>query len=198
MTDPNPSAPVDDDAADVGLMQRAGQGDQAAFEQLVARYQHVVVGTVARMLGSASEAEDIAQQVFLRLWKCAPRYKPTAKFRTFLFTITRNLVFNESRRRKRWKQHSLDEQAEDGHREMPGAPAGQPDAALMQSELREAVDKAVAALPEKQRSAVILRRYQNMPYEEIASALNLSVPAVKSLLFRARSTLRESLAAFLR
>ena len=91
---------VSDDASDVSLMAKVAQGDHAAFEELVTRHQYAVVGTVAKMLGNPSEAEDIAQQVFLRLWKSASRYKPTAKFTTYLFTITRNLVFNETRRKR--------------------------------------------------------------------------------------------------
>ena len=197
MTDSKPPDRSDEDAEDVALMRRAGQGDHEAFEELVTRHQHAVVGTVAKMLGNASEAEDIAQQVFVRLWKSAPRYKPTAKFTTFLFTITRNLVFNEARRRQRKKEHSLDEQEDEWHRQVPESEQGQPDAQLLQSEMRAAVDQAIQSLPEKQRLAVVLRRYEQMPYEEIAKVLDLSVSAVKSQLFRARTALRESLERFL-
>lgn len=182
---------------DVALMARAAKGDHQAFEDLVTRHQHAVVGTVAKMLGNPSEAEDIAQQVFLRLWKSAPRYKPAAKFTTFLFTITRNLVFNETRRKQRRKEHSLDEQEDDWHQQIPESDESQPDSRLVQDELRRAVDQAIADLPEKQRLAVILRRYEQMPYEEIAQILELSVSAVKSQLFRARTALRESLQRFL-
>lgn len=197
MTDPTPSARGDDDAEDVLLMSKAARGDHDAFEELVLRHQHAVVGTVAKMLGNPTEAEDIAQQVFLRLWKSAPRYKPSAKFTTFLFTITRNLVFNETRRKQRRKEHSLEEQEEDWHQRVPESSERQPDARALQSEMQRAVDQAIAALPAKQRLAVILRRYEQMPYEEIADVLNLSVSAVKSQLFRARTALRESLQHFL-
>lgn len=197
MTASTPPDRGDEDAEDVALMRRVGQGDHDAFEALVTKHQHAVVGTVAKMLGNASEAEDIAQQVFVRLWKSAPRYKPTAKFTTFLFTITRNLVFNETRRRQRKKEHSLDEQEDDWHRQVPESEQGQPDAQLLQSEMRAAVDQAIQSLPEKQRLAVVLRRYEQMPYEEIAKVLDLSVSAVKSQLFRARTALRESLERFL-
>ncbi|NIP96610.1 MAG: sigma-70 family RNA polymerase sigma factor [Akkermansiaceae bacterium] len=193
MTEPTPPERVDDDAVDVSLMKEVAKGDHRAFEELVTRHQHAVVGTVAKMLNNASEAEDIAQQVFLRLWKCAPRYKPTAKFTTFLFTITRNLVFNESRRKQRRKEHSLDEQEDDWHRQIPEGGENRPDTRLLQTEMDQAVDNAIANLPEKQRLAVVLRRYEQMPYEEIAGILDLSVSAVKSQLFRARTSLRESL-----
>src|SRR5947207_15146839 len=91
----------EDDADDLRLMQLVGRGDTGAFEQLIERHQALVIGTVARMLGSNSDIEDIAQQVFLRVWKSASRYQPRAKFTTWLLKITRNLVFNEMRRSKR-------------------------------------------------------------------------------------------------
>ena len=186
-----------DDATDVSLMAKIAQGDHAAFDELVSRHQYAVVGTVAKMLGNPSEAEDIAQQVFLRLWKSAPRYKPTAKFTTYLFTITRNLVFNETRRKSRRSEQSLDEQTEDWHQQFQEEEHNQPDEQILQMELQQAVDKAVRSLPDKQRMAVVLRRYENMSYEEIADVLGISVSAVKSQLFRARSSLRESLKSFL-
>ena len=197
MTNSPPDDQVDENAIDVALMTRAGSGNHAAFEELIERHQHAVVGTVAKMLGNASDAEDIAQQVFVRLWKSAGRYKPTAKFTTYLFTITRNLVFNETRKRQRRKEHSLDEQEDDWHQQIPEDGHSQPDDQLLQAELQQAVDKAIADLPEKQRLAVVLRRYERMPYEEIATVLELSVSAVKSQLFRARTALRESLQKFM-
>lgn len=198
MTEASSSDRADDDKEDVALMAKVARGDHDAFEELVTRHQHAVVGTVAKMLGNASEAEDIAQQVFLRLWKSAPRYKPSAKFTTFLFTITRNLVFNESRRRQRRKEHSLEEQEEEWHQQVSEDGSPQPDDELLQQEMRKAVDKAIASLPEKQRMAVVLRRYEQMPYEEIADVLKLSVSAVKSQLFRARHALREALSNYLK
>jgi RNA polymerase sigma-70 factor, ECF subfamily len=197
MTQPTPEDRSDPNAIDVALMFRAGKGDHAAFQELVERHQQAVVGTVAKMLGNASEAEDISQQVFIRLWKSAARYTPTAKFTTYLFTITRNLVFNETRKRQRRKTHSLDEQEDAWHKQLAEPEEGQPDVRMLQGELRSAVDAAIASLPEKQRLAVVLRRYEQMPYEEIAEVLELTVSAVKSQLFRARTTLRELLERFL-
>jgi len=188
---------TDENSLDVELMARAGAGDHEAFRQLVERHQNAVVGTVAKMLGNASEAEDIAQQVFLRLWRHAKRYRPDAKFTTYLFTIARNLVFNETRRLSRRKEVSSDEREENSHSSIAADPVRQPDNELLQAELRAAVDQAIAALPEVQRMAVVLRRYEQMPYEEIAKVLDLSVSAVKSLLFRARTTLKESLKGYL-
>ena len=190
-------AHTDENSRDILLMERIAAGDHHAFRELVLRHQNAIVGTVAKMLGNASEAEDIAQQVFLRIWRHAKRYRPEAKFTTYLFTITRNLVFNESRRKKRRNEVSSDEREENSNASVPADPNKQPDAEILQQELRNAVDKAIAGLPEPQRMAVILRRYEQMPYEEIAKVLELSVSAVKSLLFRARTTLRDSLSSYL-
>ena len=189
----------DDDATlrDHAWMERIGRGDHEAFRELVTAYQDIVVGTVARMLGNSADAEDIAQQVFLRIWRHASRYRPDAKFTTYLFTITRNLVFNETRRRSRKREVSGDEREDAFHLQHETAATERPDAELQHTELQRAVDAAIAALPEVQRTAVILRRYEDMPYEEISKVLELSVPAVKSLLFRARSSLRESLKIYL-
>ncbi|HRQ90147.1 MAG TPA: sigma-70 family RNA polymerase sigma factor, partial [Bacteroidia bacterium] len=101
---------------DVALMLRVRDGDFEAFEQLVEIHQRAVVGTVAKMLGGPSDAEDIAQQVFIRVWKSAARYEPQARFTTWLFTIARNLVFNEVRRRQRKPTVSVEEREETTHR----------------------------------------------------------------------------------
>lgn len=186
-----------DNDIDVALMMRVKEGDEAAFEELIKRHQSMIVGTVAKMLGSTTDSEDIAQQVFIRLWKSAPRYKVKAKFTTFLYTIMRNLVFNESRRRSRKKESSINEREDDFHLQEEDLQTKSPHQQILQDELQSAVDKAIAELPEKQRMAVILRRYENMPYEEIADVLKTSVSAVKSQLFRARTTLRDSLQSYL-
>lgn len=177
-------------------MLRTARGDTAAFAQLVERHQMLVVGTVARMLGNNSDVEDVAQQVFVRVWKSAARYAPRAKFTTWLLTITRNLVFNETRRRKRHPVTTLDAHETDEHL-LPDSAGAVPDQALLDRELELAIDSAILSLPEKQRMAVILRRYENKSYEEIAEVLSLSVPAVKSVLFRARSEMRAALSRYL-
>lgn len=190
-----PEASSDEES--VRLMLRVRDGDTAAFEQLVNMHQRAVIGTVTRMLNNVDDAHDVAQQVFVRVWRSAARYEPSAKFTTWLFTIMRNLVFNELRRRSRKREVSVEEQAEEHHRDLAAPARHNPDAATQQTELEAAIDKAIQALPEKQRLAVSLRRYEDMPYEEICTVLGMSLSAVKSLLFRARNDLKEKLAAYL-
>ena len=193
----SPPGRTPEDAEDIRLMALASAGDMAAFEQLVERHQRMVVGTVGRMLGTNSDAEDIAQQVFVRVWKNVKRYEPRAKFTTWLLKITRNLVFNELRRRSRHPAVPLQSETDEEERPLKDEQAVAPDAALLDHELQDAIDAAIAQLPETQRMAVILRRYEELSYEEIAEALDQSVSAVKSLLFRARTELRESLKRYL-
>jgi len=178
-------------------MAGAARGDTAAFEILVTRHQHSVVGTVAKMLGDAAEAEDIAQQVFVRVWKSAPRYQPSAKFTTWLMTITRNLVFNEMRRRRRAHLVPMENSDPDEPQHQFPDEIATPQQQVLDSELSAAVESAIAGLPEPQRTAIILRRYQDMPYEEIAVVLKTTPAAVKSLLFRARGELKEKLKKYL-
>jgi len=187
--------PPESDESDDVLMRAVATGDQQAFRRFVERHQSLVIGTVARMLG-AGDAEDIAQQVFLNVWKSAPRWRPEAKVTTWLMTITKRLVFNESRRRSR--SRILPRQREDDPSpEIPGATPS-PDREILERELHEAIGTAMTLLPAKERMAVVLRRYEGMAYEEIASVLGTTVPAVKSLLFRARNTLREKLGPYLK
>ncbi len=195
----NPAAPASgsDDDRDLVLMRRIAEGDEVAFAELVEIHQHAVLGTVAKMLGNATEAEDVAQQVFVRVWRSAPRYQPTAKFTTWLFTITRNLVFNEIRRRQRKPAVSLEEREEENFGTLSVDGEMKPDEFALHAELETAVDAAIQRLPEKQRMAVVLRRYQEMAYEEIGEILGLSLPAVKSVLFRARAQLKEDLQKYL-
>jgi RNA polymerase sigma-70 factor, ECF subfamily len=197
MADPEAPARSGDDAEDVRLMRLIAGGDTTAFEQLIERHQTLVAGTVARMLGSNSDVEDIAQQVFIRVWKSAGRYVARAKFTTWLLKITRNLVFNEMRRAKRHPH--LPVQIEPEAEEMPlkDEATATPDATLLQAELQGEIEKAIMLLPDTQRMALVLRRYEELSYEEIADALDLSVPAVKSLLFRARTELRDRLKDYL-
>jgi len=177
---------------EIEWMARIRDGDMEAFRCLVEAHQARVVGTISKMLGSDAEAEDLAQQVFIRIWKSSPRYRPTAKFTTWLFRITRNLVFNELRRKRHFVDQA-DEMPEPAERRDQ-----EPDKVLMEGELQSAIQDAIDQLPESQRLAIILRRYEGMAYEEIAAVMGTTVPAVKSILFRARAELRERLEKYLR
>src|SRR5947199_1103840 len=187
----------DEDAEDVRLMELVSGVDTVALEKLVERHQALVAGTVSRMLGSNSDVEDIAQQVFIRIWKSARRYVPRAKFTTWLLKITRNLVFNEMRRTKRHAHVPL--QPEPGAEDPPLKDEMNlaPDASLLETELQRTIEEAILQLPETQRMALVLRRYEQLSYEQIAEVLDLPVPAVKSVLFRARSELCSKLSTYL-
>jgi RNA polymerase sigma-70 factor, ECF subfamily len=187
----DPASPPEPVQPEIEWMKRIAAGDMEAFRLLVEAHQTRVIGTISKMLGSEAEAEDLAQQVFIRVWKSAGRYRPTAKFTTWLFRITRNLVFNELRRRRHFVEpkDDLPEPTERSEKE--------PDQVLLEGELQTAIQEAINQLPEAQRLAIVLRRYENLPYEEIAQVMGTTVPAVKSILFRARTELRERLAKYL-
>jgi len=195
-----PADPADESAArDFAWMERVKEGDMEAFQELIEAHQQRVIATVTKMLGDEADGEDVAQQVFVRVWKSAPRYEPTAKFTTWLFKITRNLVFNELRRRKRAPVQSLDTSDRPDHEpiQMPDSKEKTPDTAMLDAEMQEAIQAAIDSLPETQRMAIILRRYDEFSYEEIGEILKLSVPAVKSVIFRARIELKEKLRRYL-
>lgn len=186
---------TDDDARLVALMLRAKTGDEEAFRGLVEATEDRVYGTIVKMLGGLEGAEDIAQQVYVRMWKARERYEPSAKLSTWMHSIAYRLVLNERRARSRRGAVFAEPQPDSPARdpvvnESPSAQAGA-------SELARAIEQALAELPEDQRTAVVLRRYEEMPYEDIARVLETTVPAVKSLLFRARGALREKLRAWM-
>src|SRR5438445_8701341 len=149
--DPGNQGRSDEDADDVRLMQLVGRGDTVAFEKLVERHQALVAGTVARMLGSNSDVEDIAQQVFIRVWKSARRYVPRAKFTTWLLKITRNLVFNEMRRTKRHAHVPLQPEPEPEDHPTKDDLNLAPDVSLLETELQQTIEEAILQLPETQR-----------------------------------------------
>src|SRR5262249_58414236 len=144
-----------------------------SLELLLEKHQTLVAGTVARMLHSSFEVEDIAEEVFIRGWKSGRRYVPRAKFTTWLLKITRNLVFNEMRRAKRRPHVPL--QSEPGAEDPPLKDETNlaPDASLLEWELQQAIEEAIQRLPETQRMALVLRRYQQLSYEQIAEILDL-------------------------
>jgi RNA polymerase sigma-70 factor (ECF subfamily) len=193
------SAEQDPDAA---LMLLVKQGDTAAFEQLVDKYKQPVMNVVYRMLRDATEAEDVAQNVFVQVFKSAGRYEVSSKFSTWLFTIARNLCLNELRRRSRHPADSMDA----GHPEQEDQPWQQfedkktfsPPDTLLHGELEEKIEQAMAELPENQRTAILLCRQDELSYEDIAKVLQCSLSATKSLIHRGRETLKQKLKPYLR
>jgi RNA polymerase sigma-70 factor, ECF subfamily len=187
---------------DAVLMLRVQRGDDAAFTELVEKYKQPVMNLAWRILRDATEAEDLAQNVFVQAYKSAPRYRATAKFSTWLFTIARNLCLNEIRRRSRHPADSLDagstETEDQPARQVEDPKAGLPTDALMGRELEQKVTEALAELPEIQRTAILLCQRDELSYEEIAEVLGCSLSATKSLIHRGRETLKSKLKPYLR
>ena len=186
---------------DAVLMLRVRDGDSAAFEALVEKYKQPVLNVLYRTLQDATEAEDLAQNVFIQVHKSVHRYQVTAKFSTWLFTIARNLALNEIRRRSRHRAESLDQSAsEDEHaapRQYEDVKTTQPPDLALRRELEAKVDQAIGALPEKQRTALLLCRDEELSYEEIAKVIGCTLSATKSLIHRARETLKQQLKPYL-
>lgn len=185
--------------SDVQLMLGVKQGDEASFELLLQRYRRPLCHFLNRMVRDAAHAEDLAQEVFLRVYRARREYEPSAKFTTWLFRIATNLALNSLRdTRHRQSEVSLDAPTEgqDGSEMTPDVPDGAPvvEQQLVERDRVAVVRRAIFALPEKQRAAVLLHKYQELDYDEIARILGCSVSALKSLLFRAYETLRVELA----
>jgi RNA polymerase sigma-70 factor (ECF subfamily) len=186
---------------DAALMLRVKGGDMEAFEALVEKYKHPVINVMYRMIRDLNEAEDLAQNVFIRVFQSADRYRASAKFSTWIFTIARHLCLNEIRRRGRHPADSL----ESSQSENEGQPAKQfqddrtfsPPQAFLHGELERKIQEAVAELPEKQRLAISLCQEDELSYEEIAEVLECSLSATKSLIHRGRETLKQKLKPYL-
>ena len=187
--------------ADAALMLRVKRGDREAFEALVEKYKQPVMNLVYRTLRDATEAEDLTQHVFLQVYKSAHRYEVSAKFSTWIFTIARNLTLNEIRRRTRHPADSLDATSAEDDQPMIQVEDrknfGAPDAVL-HAELQAKIDEAIGGLPEKQRTALLMCREDELSYEDMAKVLGCSLSATKSLIHRARETLKEVLKPYLR
>jgi len=193
-----PPEPIEDDAA---LMLRVKRGDRAAFAELVGKYQQPLFNFIHRILRDEAETEDVAQNVFLQVYKSRARYERTAKFSTWLFTIARNLCLNEIRRRTRHPAESLDE-AHSEHEDQPQRQYEDKQNALptdqaLHGELAHKIEEALATLPENQRTAILLCRQDELSYEEIAEILGCSLSATKSIIFRGREALKEKLKPYL-
>lgn len=201
---PAPRAAQDASAAhdtDAALMLRVKRGDMMAFEELVVRYKRPVINFVYRMLPDGAEAEDLAQTVFVQVFKSARRYKPSARFSTWLFTIARNLCLNEIRRRTRHPAQSWEalheEQGDTLEPLIQGARRTLVTDATLRAELEVKVGAALADLPENQRAAMLLYTYEDLSYDDIAGVLGCTLSATKSLIHRARETLRARLKPYL-
>jgi RNA polymerase sigma-70 factor (ECF subfamily) len=175
-------------SSDEELMSAAAEGDMEAFEELVLRHQDAAVGVAFRLLSDEHEARDAAQEAFLRVLEAAPRYRPTASFRTYLYRILRRICIDHYRRRK--PQRHPDISALENRGDQPSEP-------LEREEKAEAVRRALDALPERQRAALVLQHYEGLSYEDIADVLECSARAVDSLLSRARRSLRDRLRQWL-
>jgi len=184
---------------DVQLMLDVKAGDEQSFELLLRKYRTPLVNFLYRMVRDTAIAEDLAQEVFLRVYRARQQYAPSAKFTTWMFRIATNLALNSVRdNRHRKMEISMDQSVDTGEDEQK--PLEVPDRApSVEQELvarvrADLIMKAIHSLPEKQRAAVLLHKYQELDYDEIARVLECSESALKSLLFRAYETLRVELA----
>jgi RNA polymerase sigma-70 factor (ECF subfamily) len=190
---------------DVRLMLKVRDDDAAAFEELMLRYQNRLVTVLDHLVGDRDSAEDLAQEVFLRVYRSRKKYVPGSKFSTWLFTIANNAASNARRSKARRKERNLvagpDETGAYGAaplEQMAEAKSGfMPTRRMDKAEMRDVVKLAMETLNERQRLAVLLSKFESMSYEEIAETMDLSPQAVKSLLSRARENLRMVLEPYL-
>src|SRR5215470_17370302 len=180
---------------DAELMLRVCEGCTTSFQLLLERHRGPVIHFLCRMVLNQAIAEELAQEVFLRVYKSRSTYEPTAKFTTWLFRIATHLALNWLRDGKHERgQESLDTEVAEGMARQVADEGPSVEQSMVRQVKFEEIRKAIAALPEKQRSAVLRHKYQEMEYSQIAKTLECSESAVKSLLFRAYETLRSRLA----
>jgi RNA polymerase sigma-70 factor (ECF subfamily) len=200
-TSPIPGVAVGETDSDAQVMLRVKAGDQAAFDYLIGKYRRPMISFMYRMARNAAVAEDLAQEVFLRVYRSRGSYEANAKFTTWLYRIATNLAVNHARDTRHERSEvtvSLDEPDEESGTTLE-LPDGSLTAeqAIVRRERLLAIRRKVEALPEQQRLAVIMHKYQQMDYKQIAEVLKKSESATKSLLFRAYETLREQLKEFI-
>ena len=187
---------------DIRIMLRVRDDDPSAFAELVDLYNHRLVTVLHHLLGKLEEAEDLAQEVFLRVYRVRKKYRPRAKFSTWLFTIANNLALNalRSRQRKPVVPLNVRDSGPLGPRpaeQLVRDRENQPMQHMQQQELASIVAQALDELNERQRVAVVLNKFEDMNYAEIAEIMGLTTKAVKSLLSRARDNLRQTLKAYI-
>jgi RNA polymerase sigma-70 factor, ECF subfamily len=185
---------------DAALMVAFQAGDESAFRALFERYGHAMVAFCNHFVRNLARAEELAQDVFLKLHRSAARYRPTARFRTFLYRIASNHCLNELRRGEYAARREVERgDAGGGEPADPDALAGgaaSPEELLLASTLGRAVQELLAKLPEKQRAAFVLARLEGLAYDEVADVLETTVPAVKSLVHRATVAAAAALAPY--
>ncbi len=186
--------------SDAEIMLHVGAGDDAAFELLIGKYRRPLIAFMYRSVHNQAVAEELAQEVFLRIYRARAGYKADAKFSTWLYRIATNLAVNHARDTRSERTAptlNLDEPDEESG-SLPDVADSHPtvEQEMLRRERLAAIRQVVMALPERQRMAVLMHKYQNLDYKEIGGALNLSESATKSLLFRAYETLRERLKEF--
>jgi len=184
--------------SDEDLMVKIGRGDERAFAALLRRHQGRVLNLIHRTIGDRVQAEDLAQEVFLRVWRAARDYEPKAKFTTWVYRIAVNLCLDTRKSARRGpavlrQEGDSDRQDESTETACGSGNGRSPEELLLAAEESRRIFAALDSLPAKQRLAVVLRKFDGLSYEAIARILRCSVPAVESLLVRARRTLREKL-----
>lgn len=184
---------------DLEIVRRFKSGNKEVFSILVEKYKKPVLNLIYRFTGSTNDSEDLAQEVFLRAYKGLDKFQEKAKFFTWLYRITMNLSFRFRKRAGKFVFQSIDQKEEEGDYEAQMMSYGSENPVediIQRKETQMMVQKAVLELSPEQRSVLILYRYHNLSYEEIASVLEISVSAVKSRLHRARETLKEKLTPY--
>lgn len=178
---------------DIQLMLRLKDGDENAFGEIFNKYKKEVINTVYRIIGNSNDAEDLSQEIFLRIYNARKRYQPTASFKAYLHRITINVCLSYLRRKKILQFISLDKFLKEKSDTIPDIDKSNPEDIYLEKELSNKVRKAILQLTTNQRTALVLRTYNDLSYEEISGTLNITPPAVKSLIFRARENLKEIL-----
>ena len=199
-TEDAPALRPGENLSDAEVMLKVKAGDDGAFGYLVQKYRRPMISFMYRMAHNSAAAEDLAQEVFLRVYRSRSSYEASAKFTTWLYRIATNLAMNftrDTRHERPENQVSLDDPAEEDSAPLDVADrrlTAEQD--LLRRERLQQIRKRVQSLPERQRLAVVMHKYQQMDYKQIAEVLKLSESATKSLLFRAYQTLREKLKEF--
>ena len=207
--EPADPVPVADPAAvaraqadpDVALMLRVQAGDQAAFQELFRKFSPRILKFARRLVGNDARAEEVTQDVFVQVFRFRDRYRPESRLSAWLFTITTNFCLNELRRPERrlrvdlWDDRGNEERAEGPA--LPDPDAVTPEEGASSRELAQQLDAAIAALPPKQRAAILLSRFDGLNYQDVAAALGCTEGAVKALVFRATQSLKQTLKDYL-